>query len=85
MRSLSFFINNKFFSKAQFGFIKGRSTVLQTFKKYLMKWTKIIRIWGSKLMFIYTDFEKAFDKVPHKRLISKLKSYGINKKCYRLD
>jgi len=27
---------------------------------------------------IYTDLEKAVDKVPHKRLISKLYSYGIN-------
>ncbi len=23
------------------------------------------------------DFQKAFDKVPHKRMISELKSYGI--------
>jgi len=28
---------------------------------------------------IYTDFEKAFDKVPHNRLISKLGSCGIDK------
>jgi len=26
----------------------------------------------------YADLEKAFDKVPHKRLISKLYSYKIN-------
>jgi len=26
---------------------------------------------------IYTNFEKAFDKVRHKRLLSKLISYGV--------
>jgi len=27
---------------------------------------------------MYSDFEKAFDKVPHKRLISKHRSYGFD-------
>ena len=29
---------------------------------------------------IYFDFTKAFDSVPHKRLLGELKSYGINGK-----
>jgi len=33
----------------------------------------------NKLSVIYTDFEKAFDRVPHNRLTSKLGSYGIDK------
>jgi len=33
---------------------------------------------GGQIDCIYMDFEKAFDKVPHRRLISKLHSYGIN-------
>ena len=28
------------------------------------------------------DFAKAIDKVPHKRLLSKLKEYGIKDKIY---
>jgi len=40
------------------------------------KWTEYLEI-GGQIDVIYTDFEKAFDKVPHARLVSKLKSYGI--------
>ena len=74
----TFFIDNKLFSPRQFGFMKGRSTVLQLLK-VLDEWTELLES-GGQVDVIYTDFEKAFDKVPHKRLISKLRSYKINDK-----
>ena len=33
---------------------------------------------GGQIDAIYSDFEKAFDKVPHNRLILKLHSYSID-------
>ena len=71
-----YFTANNLLSKYQFGFVKGRSTVLQllhlldTRTKNLDKYEAID--------VIYTDFEKAFDKVPHKKLILKLKKYGLS-------
>ena len=32
---------------------------------------------GSPVDVIYLDFQKAFDKVPHQRLLIKLKSHGM--------
>ena len=32
---------------------------------------------------VFLDFAKVFDKVPHKRLLSKLKSHGISGKVFK--
>ena len=42
----------------------------------LDEWTEALEPSGV-VNVIHTEFEKAFDKVPHKRLMSKLKSYKI--------
>ena len=55
---------NNLFSNKQFGFLDGRSTVLQLLI-VLDKWTRTIDEGGS-IDCINCDFKKAFDKVPHK-------------------
>jgi len=74
---MSYFTANMLFSSKQFGFIKGRSTTLQLLQ-ILDKWTECLEH-GGQTDVIYTDPEKAFGKVPHKRLICKLYSYGLHK------
>ena len=73
---MDYFRMNDLFTDKQYGFIKGRSTVMQLLK-LTDDWTKSLDD-NDQVDIIYTDFEKAFDKVPHKRLISKLQSYGLN-------
>jgi len=73
------FLKNDLFSNRQCGFLKGRSTVLQLLR-IIDEWTLNLDSGGGQIDCICMDFEKAFDKVPHRRLISKLHSYGINSK-----
>ena len=62
-------------SSKQFGFISGRSTTTQLLN-YLDKCIEVI-VNGGVVDSIYLDFAKAFDSVPHQRLIKKIESYGI--------
>ena len=75
--------DNELFFDGQFGFITGRSTVLQMLR-VLDIWTEMIDQGGS-LDIIYCDFMKAFDKVPHKRLLLKIEKIWHYRKHPRLD
>ena len=66
---------NKLFSNKQFGFISGRSTTLQLLN-VMNIWTKALDE-NQEIDCIYMDYMKAFDTVPHKRLLNKMKAYGI--------
>lgn len=66
---------HSYFSKKQFGFLPSRSTVLQLLK-LIDEWTEALDN-GKNIESIYMDIQKAFDTVPHKRLIHKLTMYGL--------
>ena len=68
--------NEGLFSNRQYGFISGRSTSLHLLK-VLDKWTEALDS-GHSIYCIYMDYAKAFDTVPHQRLVYKLSRYGIN-------
>ena len=73
---VKFLVSNDLLSVYQYGFLKGRSTTLQLLK-VLNDWTESMENTFSTDC-IYLDYQKAFDSVPHRRLISKLRSYKIN-------
>ena len=72
---MDFLIKHKVINPSQHGFLKARSclTNLLCFCVEITKWADE----GSPVDVIYLDFQKAFDKVPHQRLILKLKSHGM--------
>ena len=74
-------INNNLLSKFQHGFIKARSCTTQLLA-VLDDWTDDIEH-GENVDAIYLDYAKAFDTVPHKRLLAKLSGYGIGGKLLK--
>ena len=70
-----FLVKHKMINPSQHGFLKARSclTNMLCFFEDVTKW-----IDESPVDIIYLDFQKAFDKVPHQRLLLKLRSHGID-------
>ena len=72
---VEFLVKHKLINTSQHGFLKARSclTNLLCFLEEITKWVDD----GSPVDVVYLDFQKAFDKVPHQRLLLKLKAHGI--------
>ena len=72
---VDFLVKHKLLNSSQHGFLKARSclTNILCFLEEITKWIDM----GSPVDIIYLDFQKAFDKVPHQRLLLKLKAHGI--------
>ncbi|XP_059829735.1 STARD3 N-terminal-like protein isoform X1 [Hypanus sabinus] len=63
---------------SQHGFTKGKScltNLLEFFEDVTRKLDK-----GNSVDVVYLDFQKAFDKVPHRRLVGKIRAHGIGGK-----
>ena len=67
---------NNLFSPSQHGFIAGRSCTTQLLIA-MDYWTQSLND-GYPVAIVYLDFRKAFDLVPHIRLLTKLKAYGVS-------
>ena len=68
-------------SSKQYGFINGRSTTTQLLF-YLDKCLKTVATRGF-VDGIYFQFAKAFDTVPHQRLMKKIYAYGTRGKLFQ--
>ena len=71
----SHFISNNLLSDKQFGFCQGRSCMTQLLVT-LHDWMTLLDK-NIPVDCMYLDFRKAFDAVPHKRLLHKIKGYGV--------
>ena len=72
---MSHFESKKLFIDSQHGFLKGRSCMTQLTE--VMDYVTREVDNNNSVDIIYLDLQKSFDTVPHLRLITKLKAYGI--------
>ena len=71
-------VKNNLISKSQHGFVPLGNCITNLLT-CLEGWTNILEC-NDSVDVIYTDFAKAFDSVPHQRLIKNLRSLGVTGK-----
>jgi hypothetical protein len=69
-------VKHKLITNNQHGFVKNKNCTTNLLEA--MDYITYNISQGTPVDIFYADFAKAFDKVPHKKLIAKLKSYGVN-------
>jgi hypothetical protein len=74
-------LENKLINDSQHGFMPGRSCATNVVE-FMDVITKILDK-GKSADIFYLDFAKAFDKVPHERLLLKLRAKGVTGKTLR--
>lgn len=74
-RIVEYMSSSNLFAKEQHGFVPNRDC-MSNLLSAMEDWTEAVEL-GYDIDVIYTDFAKAFDSVPHKRLLAKLESIGI--------
>ena len=67
--------SNNLLTSHQFGFLQGHSCTTQLLHVMDILTKSLDR--GVPVDVIYMDLQKAFDSVPHKRLLYKIEHYGI--------
>ena len=77
----SFLTNNKLLTDKQCEFCKARSCLTNLLESF-EEWTAALDDHYA-VDVIYLDFKKAFDSVPHQRLLGKIKSYGIEGNIFK--
>ncbi|KAK8741933.1 hypothetical protein OTU49_002018 [Cherax quadricarinatus] len=66
---------HKLINESQHGFTKGRSCLTNLLTFFTKVFEEVDH--GNEYDIVYMDFSKAFDRVPHQRLLRKIKAHGI--------
>ena len=78
-RIMNYLYSNNKLSDCQYGFVEGRNTVTNLLHA-TDAWTESVDR-GENVDVLLLDFKKAFDSVPHKRLLEKCRGIGLSDQC----